>query len=202
MPRRMRYRKSAYRRRGSRIGKGLTGGTGDVNPQWMNLNSITNQTGAGGTAHVSTASPIPFNQMPIKGGSSLVMEILKVEFTRTYNTAAGSAGSGLQTLSTKNTTTVADLLPISAHVIASAPFAACVQAATNSQAPLVQRTQVDLTDQTGHGVLCASQNLYQQASFVAGDTAATSVFSCRILYRWKYVPIMEYIGIVTSQLNS
>jgi len=66
---------------------------------------------------------------------------------------------------------------------------------------------VDLTDDSGHGVIFCGQKVYLSITFttpLVGSTANTNAYSvkygARILFRWKNVSLTEYIGVVTSQL--
>jgi hypothetical protein len=95
MPRR-RYSRGYAKSRRRYGGKGgtLTGGTGDVNPQWFNLTSLTDPaTGTAATAQLSVESVVPLQQqalMASRGSKSMVMELLAVQFSKT----AGTAGVG------------------------------------------------------------------------------------------------------------
>jgi len=65
---------------------------------------------------------------------------------------------------------------------------------------------IDLTDDSGHGIIFCGQKIYLSASFTTAQTgtqttAAAVNYSCRILFRWKNVSLTEYIGVVTSQLQ-
>jgi hypothetical protein len=55
----------------------------------------------------------------------------------------------------------------------------------------------DFTDGAGHGILVATDNIFIQASTNGQNTA--SLFRFKILYRFKSVSLVEYIGIVQSQ---
>jgi len=59
---------------------------------------------------------------------------------------------------------------------------------------------VDLTDDSGHGVIFCGQKIYLSMTPTAVETVATCKFTARILFRWKNVSLTEYIGVVTSQL--
>lgn len=59
-----------------RKGDSLTGGTGDVNPQWMKI--YAPQPSADAT--VTLQVPLPVQRLPQKSGKALVMELLKVRW--------------------------------------------------------------------------------------------------------------------------
>lgn len=62
----------------------------------------------------------------------------------------------------------------------------------------------DLQDQKGNGTLVARGNLVFEAGqeFSAGATPAGQVFNLRIAYRWRKVPLTEYIGLLSSQMTT
>lgn len=60
----------------------------------------------------------------------------------------------------------------------------------------------DLTDESGHGVVVGTDNLYMFMSsrYCVGNVADPGMTGiARILYRFKEVGLAEYIGIVQSQ---
>lgn len=59
-----------------------------------------------------------------------------------------------------------------------------------------QNEDHDITDHEGHGVLVGTDRLYIQVS-----GSATFAVTCqfRILYRFRLVPLAEYIGMIQSQ---
>lgn len=204
MARRSYARRTMMRSRGARIGRGLTGGTGDVNPQWLNLNTIVGAIAAQ-QGILSTATPIPINQVPAKASASLVLEILKVQFEKRF-VAAGDGGAGAHMLTFKNlavgaATVLTDWNVSNSHTIAYAPGDSEIPAAAGVEGKAVVLTTIDLTDGAGHGVIFAGQNIFH--GFMA-ETAcgASQTLACRILFRWKYVTMTEYVGLVTSQLSA
>lgn len=64
---------------------------------------------------------------------------------------------------------------------------------TNNQVQFI----MDLTDEAGHGILVATDNLYF-VNYSAG-TGATNGMVYVLTYRFKDVSLEEYIGIVQSQ---
>jgi len=76
MPRR-RYRRATRRRNYGSKGGTLTGGTGDVNPQWFNLTGIIDpSTGTAAATALVAESIVPLQQqamMQSRGSKSMVM---------------------------------------------------------------------------------------------------------------------------------
>jgi len=104
MPRRRYSRGYAKtRRRYGGRGSALTGGTGDVNPQWMNMQTLSDPaSGTAITAYLSAESVVPLQQqalMASKGSKSMVMELLKVEFGKTAGVGVGRVALTTRSLS-------------------------------------------------------------------------------------------------------
>ena len=64
--------------------------------------------------------------------------------------------------------------------------------------------EVDLTDGDGHGVLIATDQVTVQARYNASEPTADIPnqqfnIEMKILYRFKQVGVLEYVGIVQSQ---
>lgn len=178
-------------------GDGLTGGTGDVSPQYYTLPQNT-LSAANTYTEGTIPTPIPRNR--ISNGKATVMEILKVYFNLpeadANNTAGGSVISAQAQLTTRSLTAMQQNSPsVFAHCekMMRGAFTAAGSYATAIADPFIW----DATDGAGHGVLVATDNIYF-GCFTAGFTAAQS-FNARILYRMKNVSVEEYIGIVQSQ---
>jgi hypothetical protein len=175
----------------------LTGGTRDVNPQWLNIGVLTLS-----AANTFTEAPIslPVPRYSASGGKSIVMEFLKVEFNNpALDTEFGAASSNkncVQALSTISQTAVASSSPRTiqwCEVEFRGAFTAAGTYETKTRDPLV----FDLTDGAGHGLLIGTDQIFWGANTL-GYTAA-ALFGCRILYRFKEIALTEYIGIVQSQ---
>lgn len=95
---------------------GLTGGTGDVNPQWYRLPSPSglafNPTGGGPEQNgsVSLSVPVPVPKFSSNDGTAVVMELLKVRWTTDTsfnpNSGAGVVVSSTAWLTTKQPSNV------------------------------------------------------------------------------------------------
>lgn len=176
----------------------LTGGTGDVSPQWLTFSAT--QSGADTTT--TTTQAIPVQRLPT-GGKAQVMEVLKVAFTHTSLPAFASAtevqDSSQCTLSTTSfgTTTQGFTDPRVFAFSFISQRGAFTAAGTYGMTQVSMPVVYDLSDGAGHGILIATDNIFAQVSSVT--TGATNSCGIKILYRWKNVSLQEYIGIVQSQ---
>lgn len=178
----------------------LTGGTDDVNPQYLSGNILLS--GANTTTVASLQTPI-VRVGSDNSGQATIMEVLKVFVEMPNNNTEGAAATSRSADFSINTsdpgiTSVVGL--DSPRTIAS--FQAVVRNAFTAGGTGMLAWQVDplvwdLTDGAGHGVLVATDNIFIQAS-TTGFTGAV-VFRYKILYRFKKVKLVEYIGIVQSQ---
>lgn len=186
----------------------LTGGSRDVNPQWMNI-PIVQQSADGNT---TIQAPLPVQRLQQKDKKSLVMELLQVYWDLpVFTPNAGIIMSFAGMLTTKNPNLVAG-----AGVTTPTFFAIRSQGttldyinrqiftgATNDGTLLLDEPAVhDLTDNAGHGILVATDNVFVSLATIIGASTGTGVINsalCKLLYRWKEVTLEEYIGIVQSQ---
>lgn len=186
----------------------LTGGSRDVNPQWMNLPVV--QTSA--DQNQSTEFPLPVQRLAQRSGKSLVMEILKIVWDLPiFLPGANILCSFLAFLSTKNP----GLTPgVGIPVVTFNQLRAqgttvdyinrqiITGLANDGNINIDEPVYHDLTDGAGHGILVATDNVYVNLVTVIAGSTGTGVASsclCKILYRWKEVSLEEYIGIVQSQ---
>lgn len=169
----------------------LTGGTGDVNPQTFVIPAV--QTAADVATVIPAATPIP--RYPLANGKSLVMEILKVEFKLSQPIAANS--EVFIALTTNPTAAPSILLAFQdTRIIAKTDrYVVFSSAAAYLIDALIQKD--DVTDDAGHGLLVATDNVY--VAIYSTGTAIANRGDCRITYRFKEVTLQEYIGIVQSQ---
>lgn len=186
------------RRRGEGEGS-LTGGTGDVSPQWMTFSAV--QSGADTTT--TTAQAIPVQRLP-QSGRAQVLEVLKVAFFSSTNLPASASAtettdSITTMISTKSfgttNTTFSEPTVFAADSIQSR--SAFTAAGTYFVILPTSPRIYDLTDGGGHGVIIATDNIYAQVQ--SSGTGATNTVHIKLLYRWKNVGLSEYIGIVQSQ---
>lgn len=175
----------------------LTGGTGDVNPQW--LTGTFTQTAADTTS--SNPITLPIQRLPQQGGAQ-VMEVLKIMYNHTPFPAIAAVGESLDLISaffsTSNfgTTAVTIAEPRVFDGFNRAQRGAFTAGGTYAY---VDTTTIihDLMDGAGHGLLIATDQIFIQIQSTGTGVANTVQF--KILYRMKNVSLQEYIGIVQSQ---
>jgi hypothetical protein len=177
----------------------LTGGTKDVNPQFMS-GKVT-CSAANTFTEVQIALPVA---RPITGGTqkTTIVEILKIfadfanldldaaaatQRSQQFAVTTTTQGSSIFTLDNPRCIMILD------HTVRNAFTAAGSAALDIKNMPLM----ADLTDGAGHGVLVGTDSIFLGFD-TNGFTAAVSVF-WKILYRFKDVSLVEYIGIVQSQ---
>lgn len=178
----------------------LTGGTGDVNPQWFGM-------GAGAASNAATwaeaSQAVPRDAFDQSATKKLVMEILKVQFivTGTTTWAVAADGSVRFYLSTQSWTAEPTLIQQNGRVIAKHRIDISDEraAAGSAQASADFERILDVTDGAGHGILFAGESLYVGVVGVASSGLSGGNVSARILYRWKKVPVLEFFGMIQSQ---
>lgn len=175
---------------------GLTGGTGDVSPQYYSF-QLT-MTAANTYRETPIATPVPRNKQT--GDQVTVMEILKVFFdggeADANPAAAGSVISLAAQLSTKSLTALDSNSP-NVFAFFSKQIRGAFTAAGSYGMSYYEPYCFDMTDGAGHGVLIATDNIYFGLN--TANFTAVSFCNARLLYRMKNVSLAEYIGIVQSQ---
>lgn len=182
-------------------GRYLTGGTGDVKPQILTLDTGLNTAGE----YIVTEHNLPVARIGASKDRATVLEILRVTWydaIEDLDDPVMLAGCYLTTSPNVSTGVAADLATISADVRDPNTFAMFIhQSYTVSTAEGVGNrdwpAQFDFTDGAGNGILIATDKI-STVGFNKNGTAATR-FTCKILYRLVNVGIMEYVGIVQSQ---
>lgn len=207
-------------------GDRLTGGTNDVNPQWMKIlqettPNITVAPGGTGTNNRSQRVAVPINRInQASPNTATILEVLKVRWswgigvTGTLPWLAGVAGylvtasnPGEFTGLASKGTTVDWFSMEDAYspylAVGSGPYPT-PQVTNNIVLPITH----DLTDGDGHGILVATDFLTlsttvqfeNEAPAGAGNLIFDSLsVVCEILYRYKTVTLTEFVGIVQSQ---
>lgn len=178
-------------------GGSLTGGTGDVSPQWMSFSAT--QSAADTTTTVTQA--VPVQRMPTSGRAQ-VLEVLRVVFEHTAFQAIASATEALDSIAAYiSTSSFGTTNTTWAEPRVFAGFAKYDRGAFTAAGTYAfvdnRHISQDLTDSAGHGVLIGTDNIFLQVQ--SSGSGASNVVAVKILYRWKNVSLSEYIGIVQSQ---
>jgi len=178
--------------------KQLTGGSGDVNPQWMSFARLT-LSGANVTTSASATLPVP--KIPASNKSTII-EVLKIVVHQAQFPALGAPFTGQErelVFSTISFGTVrAAWFEPNVFAIFNDQFTGAFTAAGTFGAQTQDVWTMDLTDGAGHGLLLATDRLFIQGTTV-GYGVSVANFDFKILYRFKTVGLLEYIGIVQSQ---
>lgn len=173
----------------------LTGGTGDINPQILRAKA----TQASADAFKSQEIDIP-RPLYSTGKQPLLMEILKVKMYWNYPTAFTVPKTDGQNLIAFLSTTnlAAEIGPDDGRFICgiNKKIAVTTSGVFNEMWPM----ELDLTDGVGHGYLVALDKIYLNIDSSA--TAAANQGIAEIWYRWKSVPLLDFIGIQNSQINA
>lgn len=207
----------------------LTGGTGDVNPQTYSLPfpALTNTAAVNTTRVTGRSYPLPVPKFSSNISKSVVFEILGVQWevnlpevpdtsgetielaysvtTSGYPSAGisvATAGSNAWVNFMANPTNVSLFRKALGFVQFNGTDTAGATTGGGSQIYDFNLSEYDdLTDEAGHGILVATDNIfinaYARASTSGGVTSPEAVATLH--YRLKEVALQEYIGIVQSQ---
>lgn len=168
--------------------RGLTGGTGDVNPQYLTV--VAPQSGADTTTTTQVALPI--QRLP-NAARAQVLEILKVFYT----IGATSAEVDNQIDVFISTTSFGTTGTNYGEPRVFSAYRRTLLLTTSGQSIYTEPFVQDLTDGAGHGILIATDSIFVQV--VSATTSATNSARIKLMYRMKNVSLAEYIGIVQSQ---
>lgn len=195
----------------------LTGGTGDVNPQYACIALVTPAVPGGGGTVVATV-PIVLPVLPNLGGTqdtAQVVEILKVFWDlgnmpglangSNYCQVSGRLAFNANTAGSTSTTQVGISSignPLMIDEVSSVQQYLITLPAGQSSAAVSQEfhnLESDLTDGAGHGILVAVPTIWFGLAAFGGPAGYVAGGACRVLYRLKRVKLIEYIGIVQQQ---
>jgi len=169
----------------------LTGGTGDVNPQWFKLKAI----GTNAAAMNSDKVALPVQRLANKR-KAMIMEALKVKYVvRDGSDKLKHIKVGVATIQLPSGSPDFSLGYILSGIHTKpVSLSGGVDAAPGGANGYIE----DLTDGAGHGICIATDFLYPFI-FTGTDTGVS--IDIWILYRWKNVDLEEYSGILQSQSN-
>lgn len=179
----------------------LTGGTKDVNPQWMYL-PCSNELNANGDGISTTIFQTPVNRVSGSSTKATIMEVLKIRYRLAMPTVTNI------------------LSPRQVNILQVFPGRQSLNSFLDGESGILDQVVKmngshsandvkfedmvvihDLTDGAGHGVLVATDQISVLNVIIGYDDDAnvTVLGSVDILYRFKSVGITEYIGLVQSQ---
>lgn len=175
--------------------KQITGGTGDLNPQWLSETLIM----SAANTFTQRGIVLPTSRFPLGKGKAMVMEVLQVNF---FLGSKGNFQPATNQLSTTaaivSTKALGSFAPDDPTVIATVDREyRTADGAEAFETVIDGPVQMNTNDGAGHGVLVATDTLF--ISQVTSNFGEPSACIFRLLYRWKIVALEEYIGIVQSQ---
>lgn len=180
-----------YRKR--RATESLTGGTGDVNPQVMNL-SLTM---SGADTFTTTGVNLPVNRLPgVTASTAVIIEILKIawDVTLSIGSSAGTY-STMAALTTSPQTALTDATKSDPTMIDfyQETILNLGGATTGITSLAIAPTFHDLSDNAGHGMLIATDKIFLSISKSRKKEGPTlrKVF-LRIFYRYTVRPAGQY----------
>lgn len=193
----------------------LTGGTGDVNPQTYVLQTTPIIVPGATTAPIPGAQsfPLPIPRYPAGNGRSIVFEVLEVEWFMPNFLPNSTSGFSTVLFAALTTDPLApgvdnntDPLftnffgnPRHISIFGSQKTTLLTTSGAFESESFV-RFSDDLTDEAGHGILVATDNIQLHTlAQVQGPDSITTQVTARVSYRLKEVSLTEYIGIVQSQ---
>lgn len=189
----------------SAVNKALTGGTGDVNPQWFRFSADQSLVVDSIIAQTQNTPLAAFNNVP--GNKAVVMEVLK--FVTSHSPIYGNLTSSAQSQTWRSGIFAGNRPTTDLNLGWGAPtvigfhneFGGTPSTGNTQQYDVQGSYVVDLTDGAGHGVLLAANQvtwLWVETT-AGGATLTTSDKSAAFLYRFKEVSLQEYMGIIQSQ---
>lgn len=197
----------------------LTGGTKDVNPQLFKTVGIPLTVLAAASSSAITSNGITF-PLPIgsfqqtASGRAVVMEVLRGQLNGFFGHTISTTGAtiirirrGLYTgaIPAANYTSVLDAGMSHPQAVAWDEKFYSVRRNDPFSENDVHVVDFDMTDGAGHGLLVASSQMTYVCDCYVDNVATVqtgihnSNFNAVMLYRFKEVPLAEYIGIQQSQ---
>ena len=186
-------------------GGSVTGGSGDVKPQW--LTAFTNPPIAGSDY---TVTEVLVPRLVLGSvNTATVMEILRVDYYMGITNLADATTINFAFLNTRilhQTDDPVTLNTINSDTIDPGTFAfvlyqteRLLTVASESVYQNKMPAKFDMTDNNGNGVLVATDKFFLTSGNFGNGTVTGA--TAKILYRMVNVGIREYVGIVASQMG-
>jgi len=167
-----------------RMGDTLTGGTRDVNPQYLTVQVVES---AANTFTQATMA-LPTLRGEIGRGKYQVIELLNTVIDLTPGDGATGSGRAVQ-LTTSTQTGIIELTDPDLVDEYRDDIIITTSGLYAPERPIIH----DFTDKAGHGIIIATQNMFvgiQGTSQTNGLTARV-----RIYYRFKNISVDEFVGL-------
>lgn len=175
----------------------LTGGTGDVNPQWFSF--VVLQTGNDAETTNTVDLPISPGQVS-RGNKAVVIELLRVQFIwsldPTQSPSIPQRWAAL--LGTRAPVGALSASQSATDHIITDQFATIQAGAGSTVLGRQASLMYDLTDGVGHGLIIASKSVAGHISTF--NTGIANRVVIRMLYRYKEVGLTEFLTM--SQFQS
>jgi len=169
----------------------LTGGTKDVNPQFISVRL----TESSANTFTQLERNLPVGRVGMPNNRAQVIEVLKVWCESFQGSVMVAAGDGYEVaVATQTKAAIPDL--DDPDVICK--FARRIEGVAGGGFPLVNHIEVrDLTDGAGHGIIVATQSMF----FTVIGSSAPGAFDIKlkVLYRFKNVSLQEFVGLAIQQ---
>lgn len=175
----------------------LTGGTRDVNPQYINA-AVIAPTGTASQGQVNIVLPLS-RLVATTGTHSEIIEILKVYWYFYGENGSSDTNYQLGCLSTAQTSMALGPVFEDPHVIAMMETSIkLVGTAANFAQNGYQPIETNLTDENGHGYLVATEQIWLSLT-QTNNLSVSQKLAIKILYRYKNVGLTEFYTMIQSQ---
>ena len=175
------------------LGKELSGGSGDVNPQLLTVS--VQQSGN----DVSTALTVSIPIVRLTGKNrALVFELLQVESIVHHPPSHNLAVAFSEVVNLIGVGSSIPSASLPATFYSSRITAEKLGAGFDSDWIFNPKDISDYRDGAGHGIIIATDTVTFRVDSIATDRQ--NIVDWRLLYRLKEVGITEYVGFVTAQM--
>ncbi len=168
--------------------RALTGGTGDVNPQWLRFEVTESAANTFTQAEIQ----IPVMRVGFQQNRAQVIEILAIEIQVPGGSELDGDGTAFQ-ITTGSKAATADFTDSDVLYL----YRDIVSFTTSGQTRFDRIKFTNYTDGAGHGPIVATASIF--VAVAGASQAAALTFFGRILYRFKNISLSEFVGISISQ---
>jgi len=191
---------TARMKRRKTSGGSVTGGTGDIKPQYFTFGTAT---ATAGDDYQLQQQTLPIVRPSTSAGEATIMEFLSVDYYPNVANMADTASTVFMCLASNIDRSSGDtptLATIAQDIADPRTFGAVVSTrgfTTSGSVEYQYPIHYDFTDDNGNGMLYASDQVFLVGASIAD--AATGFYTAKLKYRYVTVTLIEYIGIVQQQ---